>query len=101
MKKMKVAPFTYTVEEVRGLPDAGNCTGDFSTILLAAEQTEDKKTDTLLHEALHALFGQGLGEQLKEYDKTLEETLCGFLAPRLLGLLRDNPWLVERVNGGN
>lgn len=94
-KRVKVAPFAYDVHVVPGLPDAGVCTGDAESILIAEDMTEAQKRDTLIHESLHAEFRQGLTSVLKEYDKTLEETLCAFLAPRILGLLRDNPKLVE------
>lgn len=91
-RKLKIAPFTYTVREVPGMEDAGLCDGNSETILLQAEQADGQKRDTLIHEILHAEIRQGLSEQL---DKGLEETLCAFFAPRILGLLRDNPWLVE------
>jgi hypothetical protein len=94
-RKLKIAPFTYTVREVPGLADAGSCWGDHESILLNAEQRPDQRKDTLLHESLHAELRQGLSEQLKDLDKGLEETLCAFLAPRILALLRDNPWLVD------
>lgn len=94
-KKLKVAPYVYDVVKVQAMPDAGACESSFQTILLSTTQTDDQQRDTLIHEALHTLFNQGLGDQLKELDKGLEETLCAFLAPRLLGLLRDNPGLVE------
>jgi hypothetical protein len=94
---MKIAPFTYEIITVPALPDAGSCQSDFETILLSEVQSDAQRADTLLHEALHAELNQGLGEQLKGYDEKLEETLCAFLAPRLIGLLRDNPALVEFI----
>lgn len=93
--KVTVSPFVYTLREVPGLADAGVCNGDVESILYAAEMTDAQKRDTALHELLHAEFRQGLTSVLKEYDKTLEETLCAFLAPRVLSLLRDNPKLVS------
>jgi Zn-dependent peptidase ImmA (M78 family) len=94
-RKLKVSPHTYSVEEIAGLADDGTCQAAFEKIFLGAEQARGQKADTLLHETLHAVFNQGLDEQLKELDKGLEETLCSFLAPRILGVIRDNPWFVD------
>jgi len=94
-RKIKIAPYIYTVQEVPKLPDAGSCETDYETITVSGNQTDTQKADTLLHESLHGVFNQGLGDQLKELDKGLEETLCAFLAPRLLAIIRDNPGLIE------
>jgi len=94
-RRIKLSPYTYTVREVRGLQDSGACAPDYEAILVDAEQSDGQKRDTLLHEALHGIIRQGLEQQFKDVDKSFEESVVSFFAPRLLGLLRDNPALVE------
>jgi hypothetical protein len=92
--KVLVAPFAYMLKFVSGLPDAGNCDADHERILIQEGMASGATRDTVLHELIHACFGQGWMIRLKNIDKDLEEELVEALAPRLLALLRDNPKLV-------
>ena len=96
-RRVLVSPFVVEVTFARVLPDAsGTCSPDHGSIVLSEEQqAEAQQRDTVLHELLHTVIAQGLGAPLKELDKAAEEMVVGFLAPRILGLLRDNPKLVE------
>lgn len=60
-------------------------------ILITPNQHEDQARDTLLHECLHVIAQQTV--TLKIYDE--QEDLILRWTPVLLGLLRDNPELVD------
>jgi hypothetical protein len=65
------------------------------TILIQKEQADMSKRDSLLHETVHACLSQGMSQRLKEISSDLEEELVSILAPRILGVLRDNPEFVQ------
>jgi len=100
-KDVVVAPRVYkVVVDGNGHAEDANVDGmtsfDQGRILIKGALTEDPTRDTLLHEILHALIDQtSVKRQLKDMDKDLEEDFVWALTPRLLGLLRDNPELVE------
>lgn len=50
--------------------------------------------EDLLHELLHACF---LDSGQDKIDRNREEFVCGILAPRLAGILRDNPATVREL----
>jgi hypothetical protein len=94
-RSVYVSPFTYSVQEVLGLPDSGNMDADRLRILVQKDQPLMSKRDTALHELIHATLSQGMSHRLKEIDKDLEEELVAHLAPRILAMLRDNPEFVK------
>lgn len=98
-----VGPFMYTVEsdELDLLRTSkaeheillGHCDEAKLQILVDLEQAAGQLRDTLLHEALHAVFAQlGLDDEL---GQAKEEMVIRRLSPALLALLRRNPQLVS------
>jgi hypothetical protein len=106
-----VSPFTYVVEgNVEAMIAGGACgafLGDEGKILFDPRQARDQLRDTLLHEGIHAAFAQtnikattfkdaaGDGDVDKE-----EERVVASLSPRILSIVRDNPWLVDLMLEG-
>ena len=71
----------------------GKCVSSKCLILLNLNQNRAQLRDTLLHEALHAVYSEmGLGEDIPE---ALEETIVRRFATGTLNLLRANPKFVD------
>lgn len=67
-------------------------------IVLNPKNSEDRQRDTLLHEALHAMFNvAGIDQDL---GSDTEERVVNRLAPILLDVLTRNPALTEYLTGG-
>jgi len=95
-KTVRLDPFTYKVTFVTILPEAvGHSATDVGEIQVSESQTEENQRSTLVHEILHAIIGQGLREFLREPDPKFEEQIVALLEPRLFGLIRDNPKLID------
>lgn len=99
-KGVKVGPIYYEIvlsdgmllpyANHLGLTDNTKCKVNLST-----EQAPCVLRDTLLHETLHAIWSTfGIGGNEEE-----EEALIRRITPALLGVLRDNPELVEFLTG--
>lgn len=110
MPKLRVGPFTYNVietgAECRALLDGittrahkdgecGHCDHSNLDLRVHPDIAKPLKRETLLHEALHACTN--LAGILPEYGRKKEERLVRRLAPVVLQMLRDNPWLVKRL----
>lgn len=110
MAKLKVGPFTYNVietgAECRTLLDGittrahkdgecGHCDHNNLELRVHPDINKQVKRETLLHEALHACTNvTGILAQL---GRKREERVVARLAPVVLKMLRDNPWLVKRL----
>ncbi len=100
-KKVRIAPFRYTVQVVDTLgEDSGLSSSDMVSISIASGMEKLAERDTLLHESLHmCLMQNGMKPKLEGFEKGLEEQIVAALTPRLLSLLRDNPkflvWLTS------
>jgi len=75
----------------------GACQEDSLIMLVDPSTAYDRQAETILHEALHAVWTQTYmdivypdGDADSEGEKMISE-----LAPRVLSLLRDNSWLVR------
>jgi hypothetical protein len=101
VKRVHVAPFNYDVrydkEAMRAVSANGICLEDQLVIMLAPDNAMHREQETLLHECLHAVWGQTFMD-VKYPDEESDsegEAIIRELAPRILALLRDNPKLVE------
>lgn len=99
-KKVKVGPYDYGVrfddDAMSAAGANGACLPDTATVLLDSTCSPSTERDTVLHELLHAVWKQThLVIDYPDSDSDSPgEKLIQTLAPRLLGLLRDNPKLV-------
>jgi hypothetical protein len=106
-KKVKVGVHTYKVVIDRAAIDAcsvaggvesarlGDCNHENLTITLEPHMASSMLKETLLHEVLHACFGV-IGA-IEDVDDKTEEKLVLRLSPVLMGLLRENPKLIEYI----
>ncbi len=73
----------------------GECNVDKCRIILSPDHDEQQRRDTLLHEVLHALWGESGLPAIGSLTDGLEEVIVRTLTPGLLAALRDNPTLVR------
>jgi hypothetical protein len=92
---LRVGSATYTVRSKRLEGLFGRTLHVKALIELHKGQAVTQQRDTLVHEALHAVFNQAALAQHGFWSDDVEETLASTLAPWLLGLIRDNPELIE------
>lgn len=72
---------------------SGKCKSDLCQIWVGTESDPQQIRDTMLHEVLHAVYGEmGLGEDIE--DK-YEESIVRRLATGLLYVIRHNPKLMD------
>lgn len=100
IKKVFIAPFTYTVTMDEALATVagakGVCGNDVHDIRLDPQQALGSMQDTLLHETMHAMTDQaGAQGKLVNLTEDQEEFIVASIATRTLALLRDNPTLVK------
>ena len=101
-KVLYVEPFAYALdarpEWTLQTGNMGNCVTDAQQIIFDAGLTDQAERDTVLHEALHAVWSQ-TGLQ-KAFTEEQQEDVIWQLTPRLFALLKDNPdflvWLLGR-----
>jgi hypothetical protein len=79
--------------EVAGV--SGACDEIQTIILIDPSASLAVKQDTILHEPLHAIWGQTMLD--KKYTDDEEEAVIWSLTPRIVALLRDNPDLVAYI----
>lgn len=100
VRKIKVTPHEVEVRFDRDAMAAASANGvylgDVNTILLSPGCDPLVERETMLHEALHAIWNQTLLDKLypDEEPDSPGEAIISTLAPRLLAVLRDNPQLV-------
>lgn len=96
-KSIKVGPYEFTLVKDKWLgpiaQNAGVTGTDVERIHIATGLSKGMERDTVLHEALHAVWTQTALD--RKYDEEAEEEAIWQLSPRILALLRDNPELVE------
>ena len=101
INKVKIGPIVYDVDE-RDLSDAeigGIIRYKSSTISIDTNiRTIESKRQVLLHEILHGIINQGKCEDCLVGEKGTEK-LIDVLAYGLLGLIQDNPELLEELGG--
>lgn len=77
----------------------GQYLGDQQKILMDRQLPRETFLRTVLHEALHGIFGTSTlcagAEKDQELDDVLQEKLCQLLEGALPQLLKDNRWLAE------
>ena len=96
-----VEPYTYEVVQDANWSaqtgNMGNCMNDMQRIIIDSSLTPQSERDTVLHELLHAIWGQ-TSLQKRDTEDQQEEAIWQ-LTPRILALLKDNPRLVEYLLG--
>lgn len=103
VRKVKVPPFTYTIEDnpdllgLLGGDGASNANNQM--IALDFSQGPDFLRDTLLHEILHMVWAQTPLYENSEKGKDYEERVIGALSPRILSFLQSNRRLVLWLMG--
>ena len=95
-KRIKVGPYTYTVETY---PDAtssdhGACVYNHQAIFLSENQHAERAGDTLLHEVLHAIWDVAGFDTMPDLH---EESIVRGMATWLSAILKDNPALAEFI----
>lgn len=93
-EQLKVGPLDWTVRVDTDAKLYGK-TRHKATEIVMCPQSPASMRDTLLHEALHAVWWVAGGEKLLDMDKDAEEQLIRLLSPWLLCLLRDNPDMIK------
>lgn len=103
---IKIAPYEYTVKHQRGFAQSSGADGatmeSDELIILDNDIQGNYEKEVLLHEAMHAMWGQtSLDRDYPDGPPDSEgEKIIFTLAPRILALLRDNPelvkWLTEK-----
>ena|SRR3990167_1553124 len=98
---VKVGPYRYRVRtdkdavaEARGDSYQGFHSAPRLMLAIDPDYPRDKVAETLVHEALHAVW-MVVNLPREKLEGVTAETVVGALAPTLLGVLRDNPALVS------
>ncbi len=95
IKSVRVGPSDYSVEYKSNIDYSGLTDREMQRIYIADVGSEKYKTNTLIHEILHAIFyEQGLTNEYKMKD---EERIVLNLANGLHQFLRDNPKQFETI----
>jgi len=88
-KELKIAAYDYAVKHVK-IPESDGCVGDFcsdtSTIRVTTGLRRKRAVETLLHEAMHAIW---YSYTISNKDK--EERTISVMSTAIAALLRDNP----------
>lgn len=98
-RTIKVGPYEYMVRLVSGdeIPDRlGDANQDLHEIQIVKHLRTEKKREIILHEVLHTIHG--LTGRWDDAPRTDEEWIDATVHG-LLGVLRDNPKLVEYLVG--
>lgn len=96
---VRIGPHDFSLRKCMALGDRESRFGstNFLTheVTIVEHASPTNLVDTLLHEALHAV----LRNAAVHVDPVLEEQVVGAVAPGLVGLFRDNPWLAGWIAG--
>lgn len=101
-KKVKVGPYTYTVEIHAALDDAevnlrGVSDTDQHYIRLNPKNPPGLMRSTLLHEVLHAVAVSGAA--IGTNERLPQEAWISRIEASLLAVLRDNPAVIAYLTG--
>lgn len=93
---LRVGPARYdvVVKSLKKLDLFGRTSNTHTRIELHCGISKSAMQDTLVHEALHAVFHTAGSTSVTGLSDESEEVLCRILAPWLVGLIRDNPELI-------
>ena len=97
-KTVKVGPHTYAIvrPSKKDAPDiVGDSDFDLMRIRVRHGVRKSKAQETLLHELLHATTYPSFTGAYENEDKFTPEQIISAVAPVLLGVLQDNPKLLE------
>lgn len=98
---LHVGPIPFTVKVDNDACVAGGVSGatmnDSQLIFIQDKVALQTMQDTLLHESMHAIWNQtSLTIEYPDADADSPgEKLIRTLAPRILALLKDNPWFLD------
>ena len=98
MKKLKILAKNYTLQEVDTLVQDHNAYGmvfdRLNVIKLQADQPDQCRYDTIIHESLHAIESQ-----IKFFNENPdeEERKVILLTTAIISLVRDNKWLFKEM----
>ena len=99
IERIYVAPYWYTIKYDKLLSSVagvlGACGTDDLTMLMQADNPPDVMAETLLHEAMHAMWAQT--NLLKMFSSDEQEAVIYAMAPRIMAMLRDNPALARKL----
>ena len=95
--KLRIGAYTYQVKMDPKLSEVANvlgtCLSDSLIILVDHNLPDELEAETLLHEALHAIWHQT--SLAKKYNDEEEEYIVWQISPHIFRMLRENPRLVE------
>ena len=104
-KTIKVSPFVFEV--VHDPDQLSNSQGDAMIdrnqlkVYINRDRPDGNLRDDILHELLHAVYGQTPLFSNSDHGAEQEERIIAALSPRILAVLRENPrlvaWLTEGV----
>lgn len=94
-KSIKIGGLRWRIEDNQDIVNEQNCHGtthaSTQKIFLDPRATDPLKTQTFLHEILHAVCWEtGLWEQLRNGKVLTEEELVAAMTPMLYQVLKDN-----------
>ena len=102
--KVRIDALTYKVSETKEpiLIDNKECRGkieyDSAEIVISDREetcSNDRKTAVLMHEIVHGIiYERGLMSQIQDH-----ELVCDEFASAFIGLVRDNPQLIDFIKG--
>lgn len=100
---IKVGATTYDVAVKKRLPENryGDTRNGIASIRLNKVMTLGPTQDTLLHEVLHAVVHVSGMQNVLEFSDESEEKMIRILTPWILGVIRDNPELIEYLTEGD
>lgn len=90
---LRIGAYDYKVDIIPTTDDdEGECDFNMKQIKTVVDNRSDAMTtNTLLHEALHGVFGENGLHRLPGYTDTKEELIVNAMANGVCQILRDNP----------
>jgi hypothetical protein len=95
VKQLKIGPFTFSMkkEHLDGL--VGECRLELNEIAIRPNLHPSVELETLIHEALHAIFHlNGLAQQ---WGEQVEEQVILRSSPLIFAFMRDNPKFLDAI----
>ena len=102
-EEAQLYPWTLKLRADHVACQAANVTGQYldddHTIMYDEQRPFQVQVDTLVHELLHVVWSQsGANALIDSIDANSDgEKLIRMITPRVISLLKDNPWLIKAI----